>query len=262
MATYTIFGASGDLTSRKLIPALYELFRKQRLPAGTKVDWFFADQVQRRPVADGVGQDDRDRSSARVLTPASGSGLPRTSIISRAILALRPISAPWPSGWTSSKPGPRRRASSIWPRRRSSTVRPVAQLGAAGLADESHGIRRIVIEKPFGTDLATARQLNAEVHRVFPGAAGLPDRSLPGQGDGAEHPGAPVRQRDSGADLEPQLHRPRADHRGRGGGRRPPRRLLRPCRRGPRHVSEPSAAAPDGHGDGAAGPLRGRGGAE
>ena len=30
-ATIVIFGASGDLTSRKLIPALYQLFRKGRL---------------------------------------------------------------------------------------------------------------------------------------------------------------------------------------------------------------------------------------
>src|SRR5690606_31183751 len=43
----------------------------------------------------------------------------------------------------------------------------VAQLGASGLADESSGSRRVVIEKPFGTDLASARQLNEAVHRVF-----------------------------------------------------------------------------------------------
>jgi len=32
--TIVIFGASGDLTSRKLVPALYELHRKRRLPEG------------------------------------------------------------------------------------------------------------------------------------------------------------------------------------------------------------------------------------
>ena len=36
-----------------------------------------------------------------------------------------------------------------------------------GLADEQRGPRRIVIEKPFGTDLASARQLNDDLHRVF-----------------------------------------------------------------------------------------------
>ncbi len=35
--TMVIFGASGDLTSRKLIPALYRLHQRGRLPADTRV---------------------------------------------------------------------------------------------------------------------------------------------------------------------------------------------------------------------------------
>src|SRR3954471_14292884 len=35
--TIVIFGATGDLTSRKLIPALYSLRRKDRLPPGTRI---------------------------------------------------------------------------------------------------------------------------------------------------------------------------------------------------------------------------------
>ncbi|GBF05580.1 glucose-6-phosphate 1-dehydrogenase [Deinococcus aerius] len=42
-----------------------------------------------------------------------------------------------------------------------------AGLGRLGLADESQGWRRIVIEKPFGRDLASARELNAAIHRVW-----------------------------------------------------------------------------------------------
>ncbi len=38
--TIVIFGASGDLTSRKLIPALYELHRKKRLPADLRIVGF------------------------------------------------------------------------------------------------------------------------------------------------------------------------------------------------------------------------------
>ncbi|THF88110.1 glucose-6-phosphate dehydrogenase [Deinococcus sp. KSM4-11] len=40
-------------------------------------------------------------------------------------------------------------------------------LGRLGLADESEGWRRIVIEKPFGRDLASARALNDAIHRVW-----------------------------------------------------------------------------------------------
>ena len=35
--TMVIFGASGDLTSRKLIPALYRLFQRKRLPPNTRI---------------------------------------------------------------------------------------------------------------------------------------------------------------------------------------------------------------------------------
>ena len=38
--TIVIFGASGDLTQRKLIPALFSLFRKQRRPANVLIVGF------------------------------------------------------------------------------------------------------------------------------------------------------------------------------------------------------------------------------
>lgn len=45
----------------------------------------------------------------------------------------------------------------------------VSQLEAAGLTQASEGkFRRVVIEKPFGSNLATAKELNAVVERVFP----------------------------------------------------------------------------------------------
>ena len=62
---------------------------------------------------------------------------------------------------------------------------------------------------------------------VFEREAGLPDRPLPGQGDRPERDGLPVRQRDVRAAVEPQLHRLRADHGGRGHRHRHPRGLLR-----------------------------------
>ncbi|MBN2554046.1 MAG: glucose-6-phosphate dehydrogenase, partial [Spirochaetales bacterium] len=43
----------------------------------------------------------------------------------------------------------------------------VERLGRAGLNRSEKGWRRIVIEKPFGADLASARQLNEQVHAVF-----------------------------------------------------------------------------------------------
>ena len=82
--------------------------------------------------------------------------------------------------------------------------------------------------------------------------AGLPHRPLPRQGDRPEPAGVPVRQRDVRADLEPPLHRSRADHRGRDGRRRAARGVLRGRRRAARHGAEPHDAAPRAGGDGAA----------
>ena len=53
---------------------------------------------------------------------------------------------------------------SVAPRFYSSTVE---FLGECGMAREREGCRRVIIEKPFGTDLVTAVALNEVVHRVF-----------------------------------------------------------------------------------------------
>ena len=54
--TIVIFGASGDLTSRKLVPALYMLFRKRRLPEATRIVGFsrtkFTHEAWRAKLAD------------------------------------------------------------------------------------------------------------------------------------------------------------------------------------------------------------------
>ena len=116
----------------------------------------------------------------------------------------------------------------------------------------------MVIEKPIGTNLAEAQELNRRGAEGAGRVAGVPDRPLPGQGDRPEHAGVPVRQRHVRADLEPQLHRLRPDHGGRGHRHRHPRRLLRHLRRAARPGPEPHAPAADAAVHGAAGHLLGR----
>jgi hypothetical protein len=52
-------------------------------------------------------------------------------------------------------------------------------IGAAGL-QHGAGWRRLVVEKPFGHDLASARELSDRLHEVFDRIRRLPHRSLPG----------------------------------------------------------------------------------
>ena len=91
--------------------------------------------------------------------------------------------------------------------------------------------------------------------------AGLSHRPLPGQGDRPEHARVPLRERHVRADLEPQLHRLRPDHGGRGPRHRAPSRLLRLLRRAARPGPEPHAAAAHPALHGAAGDLHRRRGA-
>ena len=55
--------------------------------------------------------------------------------------------------------------------------------------------RRVVIEKPFGHDLRVGARAQRDPRRGLPARLDLPDRPLPRQGDGPEHPGDAVRQR-------------------------------------------------------------------
>ena len=91
------------------------------------------------------------------------------------------------------------------------------------------------------------------------GEPDLPDRPLPRQGDRAEHHGLPFRQWLSGAGVEPQLRRPRPDHRRGDRGRGGPRQLLRQRGRGAGHDAESHAPAPRPRGHGAAHLLPGGG---
>ena len=90
----------------------------------------------------------------------------------------------------------------------------------------------------------------------LPRAADLPHRPLPRQGDDAEHPRLPPRERDLRAALEPPVRRPRADHGRRVDRRREPRPLLRGGGRPARHHPEPRPPAPLPRRDGAARGLR------
>ena len=97
----------------------------------------------------------------------------------------------------------------------------VEQLGKSGCATGA----RVIVEKPFGTDLASARALNRILLGHLRRVVDLPHRPLPGQAAGAQHAVLPLRQRVPRAVLEPQPRRKRADHHG-GGLRRPgPRRF-------------------------------------
>ena len=96
-------------------------------------------------------------------------------------------------------------APSVGRDRRAARRLGLSRAGASG--DHREAVRR---------RSASARALNETLLTSLRRAADLPDRPLPRQGGGPEHPRAAVRERAVRAGLEPQPHRPRPDHRRRG----------------------------------------------
>jgi len=163
--TLVIFGASGDLTKRKLLPAVYHLARNQRLPPRFAVigvgrtqmdDDAFRDQFKDslREFAKVGGDDEVASSLARRIYYVAGD-LGDPEVYARIKARLTEIEGD--EGvlhYLAIPPGVYQSV--------------IAQLGNAGLAKaEAPAWRRVIIEKPFGIDLASARSLNAVVHQHF-----------------------------------------------------------------------------------------------
>ncbi len=201
----------------------------------------------------------RGSRSRTARSPSSSRG----SSTTRATSPTRTASIGCPPGSTRSTRSAARRGNRLFylATQPSAFAEIIGQLGRVGLDHETHGggWRRLIIEKPFGRDLESAVRLNREVGKVFRERAGLPDRPLPGQGDGPQPARLPLRQRHLRAALEPALRGPRADHGGRVDRGREPRRLLRGDRGEPGRPPEPPHAAAQPGRDGAAGDVRGGG---
>ena len=173
-----IFGAGGDLTKRLLMPALYNLAKDKLLSENFAI--IAADRTPkpagrlsrlsgRRRQELCLGHRLRRRQPSRSM-PRPGISSPAASPISPAIL---PHPTPTPGSPTCSttieaefKTGGNVLFYLAVAEQLFGTI--VERLGEAGLAQEKNGSwRRVIIEKPFGSDLATARALNARILKVL-----------------------------------------------------------------------------------------------
>jgi glucose-6-phosphate 1-dehydrogenase len=162
--TIVIFGASGDLTRRKLIPALYDLYRKERLPEGWRIVGVsrseMTDEAFREHVESGVKE-----FATREYDPETWAAFAENVRYIPGDLGkpedLQTLDEAIGSGEGEDN---RLYYLSIAPKLYEQSI---LNLGQAGLADERDGWRRVVIEKPFGHDLASAEALNAVVHSVL-----------------------------------------------------------------------------------------------
>ncbi len=154
-----LVGATGDLARRKLLPGLLHLSQAGLIPecriVGTSLDPLDDEgfrELARSACVEfariGVTPDTWD-AFAKQLRYVDQSGGPEA-----LGAAVRAAEAELPGE-------PRRLLYVSVPPQAAEAV--VDQLGAAGLVDRA----RIIMEKPIGTDLASARALNAHLHEVF-----------------------------------------------------------------------------------------------
>jgi glucose-6-phosphate 1-dehydrogenase len=154
-----LFGATGDLTRRKLLPGLFHLYRAGLLPAFSIVATSLEDHDDEgyhsfaRSACDefvrGSIADDQWRRFARYITyvPQSLGPAGLAEAVGRAETTL------------GGEPQ-RLHYLSVPPQAAEAVVQTLNQAGLTKRA-------RIIMEKPFGTDLESARHLNAMVQRIF-----------------------------------------------------------------------------------------------
>lgn len=166
-----LFGATGDLAHRKVVPALYHLWRTNLLP--------------HEFVLLAIGRREYDDASYRTEIRASLEQFSRVLPIDDAAwrtfserIRYHRLDFADPAGFDGltkrldtldEEEGTRSNRMYYLATQPSQFAEIVAQLGRVGLDHERHdgGWRRVVIEKPFGHDLASAVRLNREVGKVF-----------------------------------------------------------------------------------------------
>lgn len=163
-ANIVIFGAGGDLTKRKLIPALVKM-----LPCGllhpdckiigvlkgrTKEAWLETLRQGMLDYAPGVKINDQQWQAFSANFKMVDGDLKDDKTYTDLAASLESLNGRTdamfycavPPGWYT-------------------TI--AAGLHKVGLADEKEGFRRVIIEKPFGMDLESARQLNSELQALL-----------------------------------------------------------------------------------------------
>ena len=166
-AVVVVFGATGDLTRRKLLPSLYHLAADDRLPHPLLVVGF-----ARQPKTDAAFEADAraaaETAAGAALDPGAWGRLAGRFRYVAGDFAQREAFAALADllDEVAEQGGPGNRLFYLAaPPDTYATI--VANLEHVGLHRESRGWSRIVVEKPFGRDLASARVLDARIRRAF-----------------------------------------------------------------------------------------------
>jgi glucose-6-phosphate 1-dehydrogenase len=167
--TTVIFGATGDLAARKLLPALYNLAVRKMLPED-----FAVVGVGRKPMTDEAYRD-KVRHDVEEFSPHPVDEAVWSWFVPRLFHAFEPLDSPASFQSLGSRlatidsQGSAARGRVYYFATPPDVVAGIArELGGARLlAEQPEQPRRVVVEKPFGYDLASARALNEQLRAVM-----------------------------------------------------------------------------------------------
>ncbi len=160
-----IFGASGDLTQRKLMPSLFNLFRKGRLPKQFQIVGYggtaFTDDQFRAHLEEGIKEfapfnhtnEEWNNFASRLFYQQGHYDNPTDFEKLKSLLKNGEAGSGNRIYYMATPPG-------IFPQ-------IVDLLAQTDQLTEDENWRRVVIEKPFGTDLESARRLNEQIHKAL-----------------------------------------------------------------------------------------------
>jgi glucose-6-phosphate 1-dehydrogenase len=167
--TIVIFGASGDLTARKLVPALYHLFVGKQLPSPFRIVGFArrekSDAMFRDELKLALEQFSRTKKVDEAQWAAFAANLSYCQGEFSDLAAYKKLGAQL-EGF--GHEGLRRNLLFYLSISPSQFAEVVEHLHVAGLLRRDGGGKdwqRVVVEKPFGHDLASAQKLNGELTR-------------------------------------------------------------------------------------------------
>jgi len=164
-----IFGASGDLASRKLIPAIFSLKQQKMLPEKFAILGVgrtkFTEEDFRKKMKEAIVSFSEEKVTEMGLVDSFSEELYYLSMDNSLLddyvvlnKTIEEIDSKYDIGgnyifYMATPP---------------SMYEPIAvNLAKTGLADQTKGFRRIIIEKPFGYDLISGRNLNSRLHEII-----------------------------------------------------------------------------------------------
>ena len=164
-----IFGASGDLTKRKLLPALYHLEQQGLLPENFAVVGVARRDLSQTFAADmkdgiikGGGVDEKEEKLAKFIERVQyfATEFDNDEGFEKLKAFLSEL-----DGKFGTK-GNRLFYLAVAPEFFADITQRLGKHGMTGADEKEHWVR-VIIEKPFGTDLESAKKLNAEINKVL-----------------------------------------------------------------------------------------------